>query len=602
MSGAFSTRPELSGTFGAVASTHWIATAVGMRTLELGGNAFDAAAAMGFVLQIVEPHLNGPGGDAPILACRAHGAEPTVICGQGPSPAGATIDHFNRLELELIPGTGQLAPCVPGAFGAWMVLLRDWGTLPLRAIIEPAIHYAMHGHPLLANAADTIESMRGLFVQHWRSSADVFLHSGKTPQAGSLFANPSLGKFYDRLLLHAEAASSARERQIEAALSFWYEGPVADAVHAFSTSMDVLDVSGRHHRGLLVADDLHGWRPPVERPLSVDHDDFKVFKCGPWSQGPVMLQCLRMLENDDLASMSPLEADYVHLVVEAIKLAMADRDAYYGDDPTVPIEHLLSKGYASARRALITPMASQSIVPGRIDGHRGFLPAVSAQAAMQSQGNLGAGEPTTGSQAGSAPSQNGDTCHIDVIDRWGNMVSATPSGGWLQSNPIIPALGFALGSRMQMFWLNREHPNGLMPRKRPRTTLTPSMAFRNGAPYLAFGTPGGDQQEQWSLQLFLSHAHHGTPLQAGIDAPAMHTEHLISSFWPRKRVPGSLIVESRYSEATIRELRQRGHQVTVGGPWSEGRLSACARDVADGRTILRAGANPRGMQGYALVR
>lgn len=608
MSG-FLTRPDLAGTFGAVSSTHWIATSVGMRILELGGNAFDASVAMGFTLQVVEPHLNGPGGDAPILACRATDDEPTVICGQGGAPAAATVERFEALGLDLIPGTGMLAPCVPGAFGAWLTLLRDWGTLSLREVLEPAIYYARSGHPLLASAAHTIGTVRDLFLSDWRTSADVFLDRGAVPEAGELFANPALADFYGWLLDQAEQAGGQRDRQIEAALAFWYEGPVAEIIDKFSRSFDVLDVSGRYHKGLITGADLYGWRPSAERPLSVDHGQHTVFKCGPWSQGPVLLQCLRILEADDLASMRTDDPEYIHIVVEALKLAMADRDAYYGDEPTVPIEHLLSSAYGRERRAQIGREASHDLRPGQIEGYSAHLPRISAR---PQRTGAGSGEPTMAKtspagaekrgQADFDECQVGDTCHIDVIDRWGNMVSATPSGGWLQSNPIIPGLGFALGTRMQMFWLDQNHPNGLKPGKRPRTTLTPSMAFRRGEPYLAFGTPGGDQQEQWSLQLFLSHVHHRKSLQAAIDAPAMHTDHLIGSFWPRKYAPGSLFVESRYPLQTIVRLRELGHLVTVGDDWSEGRLSACSRSSTSTINLLRGAANPRGMQGYALVR
>lgn len=593
----FTTRPELCGTFGAVASTHWIASSAGMRLLEAGGNAFDAAACAGFVLQIVEPHLNGPGGDAPILVARADDPHPTVICGQGPSPAAATIERFGELGLDLVPGTGLLASCVPGAFGAWLTMLRDYGTATLRDVLEPAIAYAMHGHPLLARAADTIRSVETLFRTEWNTSAAVFLPDGSVPKAGSLFANPVLGAFYARLLAHAEAASGAREAQIDVALAYWYEGPVAEAIGAFCGNTSALDVSGRCHGGLLTADDLAGWRPARERPLHVDQGPFTLFKCGAWSQGPSLLQAVQLLGGFDLAACAPEDPESVHLVTEAIKLAMADRDAWYGDEPDVPIEHLLSETYADTRRALIGNAANLELRPGDIGDLRAALPRLRARHANDGAPAIaGGGEPTM------AESQRGDTCHVDVVDRWGNMVAATPSGGWLQSSPIIPDLGFALGTRMQMFWLQPGLPNSLKPRKRPRTTLTPSMAYKDGRPYLAFGTPGGDQQDQWSLQFWLTHAVHGRPLQRAIETPAFHTDHMIASFWPRETTLGTLTLESRFPEATIEDLRRRGHAVTVGGAWSEGRLSACAYESTPCGPIVRAAANPRGMQGYAVAR
>jgi gamma-glutamyltranspeptidase/glutathione hydrolase len=600
----FTSRPELSGTFGAVASTHWIASACGMKLLEAGGNAFDAAVAAGFVLQIVEPHLNGPGGDVPILASRYDDSAPTVICGQGGAPAAATIEAFESLGLDLIPGTGLLAACVPGAFGAWLTLLRDWGTVSLRSVLQPAIDYALHGHPILAGAVETIRSVQQLFRAEWKTSASVFLRHGEAPAPGSLFSNRTLGELYAAILDHAESAAANREAQIEAALHFWYEGPVAAAIDRFARNTEAYDVSGRRHRGLLTGQDLNGWRPPIEPAVSIDYRDQVIFKCGPWSQGPVMLQALRILGGFDLAELEPAGPEFVHVVAETLKLAMADREAWYGDEPAVPLKILLSAEYAAARRALIGGTASQEFRPGFIPGRQANLPPLRFPAGTgPGPAPAGGGEPTFGpSVAATIEHTRGDTCHVDVVDRWGNMLSATPSGGWLQSSPVIPELGFALGTRLQMFWLQRGHPNSLAPGKRPRTTLTPSMAFKQGRPYLAFGTPGGDQQEQWSLQLLLQHVDMGRPLQRAIDAPAFHTGHLVSSFWPREISLGSLMLENRYPEATLRDLRRRGHLIRVGGPWSEGRLSACSREVSGASAIMHAGANPRGMQGYAIAR
>lgn len=597
----FTTRPELSGTFGAVASTHWIASAVGMRILEAGGNAFDAAVAAGFTLQIVEPHLNGPGGDAPIIAARAGDVQPTVICGQGPSPSAATIAAFDERGLEMIPGTGLLAACVPGAFGAWLTLLRDFGTRSLREVIEPAIYYARAGHPLLPNASDTIASVASLFASEWTSSAELYLAAGSVPAAGSLFRNPVLADFYETLVDQAEAVSGNRDAQIEAALAYWYDGRVAETIDDFMRATEAMDTSGRRHRGLLTGVDMNGWRPPVEQPVSVDHGNYSLFKCGAWSQGPALLQAIQILKGVDIGSMPPESPDYVHTVCETLKLVMADRDAWYGDAiPGGVLEDLLSEGYARKRQTLVGRGASNELRPG---SPLGLTPRIPSRRHKTPYGNAaGGGEPTMAKPLEVNALQRGDTCHIDVVDKWGNMVSATPSGGWLQSSPAIPGLGFALGTRMQMFWLDEGLPASLAPSTRPRTTLTPSLAYRDGKPYLAFGTPGGDQQEQWSLLFWLAHTVHGRPLQATIETPAFHTNHMLASFWPREVQLGSLVLESRFPAASIAELEARGHQVTLGGPWSEGRLSACAIDRQSGRALLRAAANPRGMQGYAIAR
>ncbi|MDB5581464.1 MAG: gamma-glutamyltransferase [Bradyrhizobium sp.] len=599
---SFTTRPELAGTYGAVASTHWIPSAVGMKVLEAGGNAFDAAIAAGFVLQVVQPHLVGPAGDASILIARGNDSEPTVVCGQGGAPSAATLQRFEQLGLEQIPGTGSLAACVPGAFGAWLTILRDWGTISLRDALAPAIGYAAKGYPIHFDTVEAIRSVQALYVKEWTTSADLYLPGGEPPAVDSLFKNPALGRLYESIVRHAEAASGNREAQIEAALAYWYEGPVAEVMSEFLRSTEVYDVSGRHHRGLLTPNDMSGWRPQVEAAVGVDYRDHRVFKCGAWSQGPSMLQALKILENDDIGALGDEGPEFVHLVTETIKLVMADRDAWYGDSPDVPLKDILSDAYAKERRALITQQASLDLRPGSPGGRAPSMPRIGAPTphGQPLRAGEGGGEPTFAKTRAKTDSVGirGDTVHLDVIDRWGNMVSATPSGGWLQSNPVIPDLGFPMGTRMQMFVLEPGHTTTLAPGKRPRTTLTPSMVFRDGRPYLAFGTPGGDQQEQWSLSFLLRHLDHKQGLQRAIDAPAFHTDHLVSSFWPRAFAPGGLVVEDRLPEATTKALGDWGHDVTLGPPWSEGWLSACSYDGL----IMRAAANPRGMQGYAVVR
>ena len=604
----FTTRPELAGTFGMVASTHWLASAAGMATLEAGGNAFDAAVAAGLTLQVVEPHLNGPGGEVPILFARspraASGAgEPVVLSGQGVAPAGATIEAFGQLGLDLVPGTGLLAATVPGALGAWLTLLRDHGTLPLDAVLRFAIEYAEHGHPLLPRVAATVASVSEHFRSHWPTSAATWLApDGALPTAGSLFRNPVLASTYRRLLDAARGPS--REARIDAALEAWYTGFVAQAIDEFSRS-PVMDDSGRRHRGFLTGQDLASWAPRYEPPVTLDWRGWTLAKAGPWSQGPAMLQALAMLDGHPAAgagagyASGTADADLVHVSVEAVKLAMADREAWYGDTADAPVDDLLSAGYAEQRRALISDRASTELRPGSPGGRPPRLPDFVTRASAGENPTravvAGVGEPTVDTRG----TTRGDTCHVDVVDRWGNIVSATPSGGWLQSSPVIPSLGFPLGTRAQMFWLEPGLPNSLAPGKRPRTTLTPSLALRGGVPALAFGTPGGDQQEQWQLCFWLSHVLGGLDLQAAIDAPTWHTTSFPSSFYPRDMTPGGVVVESRVGEGVIAELRRRGHDVTVSGPWTLGRLSAVSIDPETG--VLRAAADPRGT-GYAAGR
>jgi len=592
----FTTRPEIAGTFGVVASTHWLASQVGMAVLERGGNAFDAAVAAGFTLHVAEPHLNGPGGDAPIILHSAASRRQHVICGQGVAPAAASIQAFERLGLDLIPGTGLLPAVVPGAFDAWCLLLRDWGTWELPDVLSFAIGYARNGIHIVPRISATIAGMQPLFEQAWPSSAAVFLPTGRVPAPGSLFARPALADTYERVC--REAAGATREARINAARHAWYRGFVAEAVDRFFRNTDVLDTSGRRHRGLLSADDFARWSATVEDLVAYDYHGHTVLKCGPWSQGPVFLQQLALLKDDDIGALDPAGASFVHRVTEAAKLAYADREAYYGDPDfvTVPLETLLSNDYNRARRTLIGDTASLALRPGTIPGYTPLVDHdAAARLSLLNSNAAGSGEPTLARLGASG----GDTCHIDVIDRFGNMVSATPSAGWLQSSPVIPELGFPMGTRGQMFWLRPGLPNSLQPGKRPRTTLSPSFALRDGTPWMAFGTPGGEQQDQWSLIFFLRMVHHAMGIQQAIDAPSFHSEHWPSSFWPRVARPGKLVLEGRFDDAVLADLLARGHDASKGEDWSEGRLSGARREP-DGQ--LYAGANPRGMQGYAVGR
>lgn len=554
----FTTRPELRGTFGMVASTHWLASQTGMSVLERGGNAFDAAVAAGFVLQVVEPHLNGPGGEVPAVFWSSDRGEPLALCGQGVAPAAATSERFRELGYALIPGTGVLAACVPGAFGGWVLLLREFGTWRLEDVLEFAIGYAEHGYPLHERIRATIELNEPLLAT-WPGTRELYL---PPPPAGKLFRNAALAATYRRIV--EESRGGSREEEIERARRAFYEGFVAEEIGRFCQA----------EGGLLTGEDMAAWQATLEPVVSFDYRGLTVCKTRPWAAGPVGLQQLALLQGFDLAELS--QPEFVHVVTECAKLAFADRDALYGD-AEVPLDLLLSDEYSSERRSLVGDDASDEYRPGL-----GRLPQLHDALATP-----GSGEPGRG------------TVHLDIADRFGNLLSATPSGGWLESSPLIPALGWPLGTRAQMFWLEEGLPSSLRPGARPRTTLCPGLALREGEPYLAWGTPGGDQQEQWALHVFLRHVDFGLNLQEAIDAPEFHTDHLISSFYPRGFVPKSLALESRFGARTVADLQRRGHDVTLWPTWSAGRVTAVARE-RDG--LLKAGASPRGMQGYAVGR
>ena len=561
----FTTRPEIDGTFGVVASTHWIATAVGMGMLERGGNAFDAACATAFTLQVVEPHLNGPGGDVPVILYDVRKGKPEVICGQGPAPAGATIAHYKSEGLDMVPGTGLLAACVPGMFDTWMLLLRDYGTMKLADVLAPAISYAQNGHPLVERANATIATVEKLFREHWPTSAAIYLPGGKPAETGALFTNKALAATYTRVLKEAESAGGDRVAQIEKARKVWSQGFVAEAIdsvlphpggdgherHAAPRRADRRrhgEVAGECRGAAdLRLRPLHRLQAVVE-PGSGDAATARAAqglqprrhgrgRSGLHPPGGGVLQA-RLCRPREVLRRSGLRRGAV-------------LDAAFGR---------LQRRTPQAR----VRQASLDLRPGSVEG---FGALVKLKEGAKLVAGMGAGEPTVGRMGEVV----GDTVHFDIVDQAGNMVSSTPSGGWLQSSPVIPELGFGLGTRAQMFWLEEGHPASLAPGKRPRTTLSPTLALRDGDAYLAWGSPGGDQQDQWITQFFLRHVHAGMNLQEAIDAPAWHSEHFPISFWPRTARPGVLQIEQRVPQADARRARaarphHRGRAGMVGGP------------------------------------
>ncbi len=466
--------------------------------------------AAAFTLHVVEPHLNGPAGEVPIILTPT-GQAPRVLCGQGPAPAGATIEHYTRPGLGLVSGTGPPAAAVPGAFDAWMPLLRDHGTKRLSDVLAHAIWYAERGHPVLGDVRYTLSAMQNLFESEWITSATVYLRDGKPPAPGQLLKNPVPARNWRRLISEAEAAHADRKAHIETARRTWREGFITEALTA-TAAQPTPDTPGERHTGTPTGNDLVNYTATYEDPAAYTWKGRTIAKPGLWSQDPVFLQQPALLpEHLDHGT-----ADYYHAPIEGSKLAMADREARYGDGTDMPLEALLSPTYNAERRAAITPEASRRLRPGSPDGRP---PRVSSHAVstVPEQFPAGVGEPTvTATRAA-----HGDTCHLDVVDRWGNMIAATPSGGRLD-------------------------------------------------------------------------------LQGAIDAPNWHQDSFPGSFYPRSMNPGGVTMESRFGAEILIELRRRGHRITMGDAWSEGRICAVARDPEAG--VLSAAANPRGMQGYAAGR
>ncbi|MCS6710793.1 gamma-glutamyltransferase [Brachybacterium sp. EF45031] len=614
------------------ASTHWLATATAQSVLERGGNAADAAVAAGFVLHVVEPHLNGPGGDLVGLVHMAGDPEGArVLMGQGPAPHRATITRYRDEEgLVDIPGSGALAAAVPGAVDAWLLLLAQHGTWDLADVLEYAIDLAENGHPVLERVCTTIEAMAAYFHEHWPSSEALWCPQGQVPRPGELIRNPEYAQVLRELVAAGEAATTPeRVARIEAARVCWRTGRVAQEIARFVTRPH-RHGDGRDHAGVLTVEDLAAPVARFEAPVRGRFRDVEILKAGTWTQGPVLLEALALLDPLPDDHLDPPTADGAHHVLEALKLALADRDAWYGEDgPDASV--LLETQRIEERRQLIGRTARAGGEPGDAAGRAPWTPTIRA---AESSAPL-SGEPTVRvSRADGTPggvsrtadtpepptpataesravptdapeppmprAERGDTCHLDVVDRWGNVVAITPSGGWLQSSPTIPGLGFCLGTRLQMCWLDEASPSALRPGARPRTTLSPTLVQRDGRTIIAMGTPGGDQQDQWQLPLLLRLLVQGVPPQQAIDAPMLHTTACVGSFAPRQQEPYGVVVENRLGEEVIAELEARGHRVTRAGDWSLGRLSVVTRDPDTG--ILQATANPRGAQGYAAGR
>jgi gamma-glutamyltranspeptidase/glutathione hydrolase len=572
------TRPVILGTHGMVTSGHYLASRVGLHILEEGGNAVDAGVAMGFALAVLEPYIYGIGGEVPILIYLADEKRVVSLSGQGPAPRAATIEWFRKNGIEGIPGDGLLAAAVPDAASTWITALSRFGTMPLSRVLSPAIDLARNGFPMYERLASALERSADQFHEAWPTSAQAYLPGGRVPAVGEIYVQKDLAGMFTTLV-EAEYRERRRGRReaLQAARDAFYKGEIAERVVRFAQENRLPDSSGRPHCGLIAKEDLRSYATRVEKPVKANYRGYDVFKCGPWSQGPVFLQQLTILEGYDLAKMGHNSPEYIHLLIETAKLAFADRERYYGDPDfvDVPLALLLSREYAAQRRKLIDPdRASLELRPG----------------------NAPASRPRE--REGGSDIHKGDTTHLDAADQWGNMISATPSGGWFRSSPVIEGLGFPLGTRMQMFYLDPAHANSLQPGKRPRTTLSPSLVLKNGRPFMVLGTPGADQQDQWTLQFFVNGVDFGMNMQVAADAPTFHTSHFPASFHPHSAQPGTMHVESRILESTVSALREKGHTVQVGGGWSHGRVLGIRFDADRG--VLSGVSTARMDTGYAM--
>ena len=455
------TRPVIMGTHGVVTSGHYLATAAGFRIMNQGGNAIDAAAAMCFCLNLLEPQSNGIGGEAPTLIYSAREQRTFAISGMGCSPRAFTIEWCRENGIDLIPGDGYLPACVPAVVDTWAAAVARFGTMSFSQILQPAIELADNGFPMYQRLHDRLASDLHKYIELYPTTGAVYCAGGQVPSVGEIFRNPDFALTL-KAMAAAEKESQHRGRAagIEAARDAFYRGPIAERIVEFITAEPLPDASGTSHTGLLSYDDLAEWNATVEGAVSLDYRGLQVHKCPPWTQGPVFLQQLGILEGFDLKKMGHNTAEYLHTWIETAKLAFADREAYYGDPShdEVPMELLLSREYSAARRNLIESGASQSLRAGDLGG--GVPEYAALDVAEDNRRALGVAAREV-QDLGLHHGHVGDTTHLDAVDREGNLVASTPSGGWIGTSPVIKGLGFPLGTRGQMFYLNPDRPNAL---------------------------------------------------------------------------------------------------------------------------------------------
>jgi len=569
------------GTKGALATGSNYSEQAGMRVFFHGGNAVDAGVAALFAAAVAEFSNVGMGGETPILI-RTKAGKVYAIAGVGPMPRLASakffMEHQSRsgevLTIDpgglkrIIPVAGILSALVPGTVEAGLVALRDFGTKSFSEEIEPAIELA-DGMAIDAERSSAIERSHSFF-DLWPDSRKTFLPQHRVTLPGEIFHQPNLARTL-RSMAAAEkkalASGASREAAIDAVADYFYRGDIAHRIDAFSKA----------NGGLLRYEDMAEFKLQPEEPLSTDYHNYKVYKPGFWTQGPAMLQALNILEGYDLRSMGFNSTEYIHTITEALKLAYADRDAYYGDPKfiDIPADTLLSKAYAAERRKQIGPVASMDFLPGTINGIRGKHPTELDIARTKIDDALMAH----------------DTTCIDAVDKDGIVFSATPSGAWLPS-VIAGDTGIPLSERAQQFILVPGSPNELAGGKRPRVTLSPTIITEQGKPFLALSTPGGDNQEQSLIQLFLNVVEFGNNAQEAAEAPRFQTRHLVSSFDNHAWNRGDLLLDERIPRTVAAELVVRGHKVGIRSRWDSGAAPVMIRVMPDG--VIEAGGDPYG--------
>ena len=564
--------PRLFGTNGAVTSEHYLSANAGADVLKAGGNAVDAVVCAALVEGVVNPHQHTLGGECPILIQMADAPMPVVINGNTMAPAAATVENYRARGLSEVPDAGILAAGVPAALGAYTKALGEFGSMTFSEVAAAALNLCRNGFPAhrgLIHMTDFgVNALQHIFRDEWHNNAEIYLPENLVPEAGQLLQNPALADCLQTLCDVERSTAGNRKKGISQVRKEFYSGDIAGHIVNHSKARD----------GLIERRDLERYITHTEKPVHVDFENTRIFKCGAWNQGPAMLQALSILKNFDLRALGHNSSEYLHIVIEAVKLAFADREQWYGDPAVVevPIDELLSKEYGKLRSELIDEFAVDAeIRPGD--------PTV-LQASLPIEQRLG------------GASWGHGTVHVDAIDSVGNMVSATPSGGWIRSSEVVRELGFPLGNRLMTFYLEpQHHPNIIAPYKRPRTTISPTLVHRDGIPWMVYGSMGGDQQDQWMLQFLLNRVVFNLTLAESIDAPKFSSEHFPGFFAPHEAFKKRVRMEPRVGESVIEDLRNKGHDIELVPDWTEGFLLAIEKNAKTG--VLEAACDPRGAKG-----
>jgi len=572
-------RPVIAGTQGVISSGHYLTSMAGMRMMLSGGNAFDAAVAAVFAAAVIEPIAAfSLGCEAVFMLYHPGSGDLLSLSGQGVAPAGATLDLYRGRGLDAIPtGPGPLAPLsftVPGVVHAAMSLLERYGTKTLGEVLSPSVHYAEHGIPNYQYMIDALdlEASKQQFEQVPPGGMEVFYEGGAPPRPGSLLVQSAMAGTLKVLVAAENRAGGSRLRGLRAARDEFYKGAVAQSIAECS----------RRVGGVMDAGDLAGYSSSYEEPLKTTFGGYEICGQQTWSQAGVLMQALNILERFDLKGMGHNSPAYIHTLAEALKLALADREAFYGDPDyaDIPVDGLLSKEYAADRARKIDPGRAYPELPPPGDPWR-YSSSNARQADVPA--------PVGGTQD-IGPNDEQGTTHIAAMDRDGNIVCATPSGGSFGKSVFFPELGFTLSTRIEMFNLNEGHPNVLAPGKRPRTTLVNYIAVKDGEPVMTFGCPGGDHQAQANLQLMLNTLLFGMNPQEAIEAPRFATDSVTNSFFPHEYLPGQLSIEEEIAGDTAEALRVLGHKIAAGEVCGMG-ATVAVRDIETG--VLSTGADPR---------